>query len=82
MLIFIQAKNTWFNIKIISVVGYSGTGKTQLILNAISLFKENLNYKVAVIKNIHEHEIDKKGKDSYKYAEEGATFSITKNIND
>ncbi len=51
-------------------------------MNAIKLFKEKLNYKVAVIKNIHEHEIDKEGKDSYKFAETGTVFSITKNIND
>ena len=44
------------------------------------MFNERLNYKVAVIKNIHEHEIDEEGKDSYKYAKEGASFSITKNI--
>jgi molybdopterin-guanine dinucleotide biosynthesis protein MobB len=45
------------------------------------LLKEELNYNTAVIKYIHEHEIDKKGKDSYRFTEEGASFSITKNVN-
>ncbi len=42
--------------------------------------KKNLNYNVGVIKNIHEHQINKEGKDSFKYLEIGAQFSITKNI--
>lgn len=68
--------------KIISVIGFSGSGKTYLILNALKLLRSTLNYKVAVIKNIHEHQIDKKDKDSYKFGEAGAYFSITQNIND
>jgi molybdopterin-guanine dinucleotide biosynthesis protein B len=63
-------------------MGTSGSGKTHFITTAIKLLKERLNYEVAVVKNIHEHEIDKKGKDSYKYCEAGAVYSITKNIND
>ena len=39
-----------------------------------------LNYEVTVIKNIHEHQIDEEGKDSYVFSEAGATYSITKNI--
>ena len=39
-----------------------------------------MNYNVTVIKNIHEHQIDKEQKDTYKYGEAGAVFSITKNI--
>jgi len=62
------------------LIGYSGSGKTQFILNAIELLRINLNYQTAVIKNIHEHQIDKENKDSYKYAEAGAKFSITKNV--
>ena len=49
-------------------------------MNAIKLLKEQLNYNSAVIKNIHEHKIDTEGKDSYKFSEQGAIFSITKNI--
>ncbi len=63
-------------------MGTSGSGKTHFITNAIKLLKKHLNYEVAVIKNIHEHQIDKKGKDSYKYCEAGAVYSITKNIYD
>ena len=66
---------------IISVIGQSGSGKTVLIAHAIKLLKLFLNYDVAVIKNIHEHQIDEKGKDSNIFSEAGATYSITKNIN-
>jgi len=61
------------------VLGYSGSGKTHLILNAMRLLKKHLSYNLAVIKYIHEHKIDKKGKDSYRFGEEGAIFSITRN---
>ncbi len=50
-------------------------------MNAIKLLKKKLNYNVAVIKNIHEHQIDKEDKDTFKYGEAGAVFSITQNIN-
>jgi len=69
-------------IRLINVIGYSGSGKTQFIINAIELLKKTLNYEVAVIKNIDEHQIDKESKDSYKFSKAGASFSITKNIND
>ncbi|MFX1275442.1 MAG: molybdopterin-guanine dinucleotide biosynthesis protein B [Promethearchaeota archaeon] len=67
--------------KIIHLIGNSGSGKTHLITNMVKLLKEKLNFNVAVIKNIHEHEVDKPGKDSYKYSEAGAVFSITRNVN-
>lgn len=66
-------------IKIIDVIGYSGSGKTYLITKAIKMFKKQLNYNVAVIKNVKHHQIDEKGKDSYKFAESGASYSIIKN---
>ena len=62
------------------MIGYSGSGKTHFILNAMKLLKKNLNYEVAIVKNIHEHQIDKEDKDSFKYGEAGAQFSITKNV--
>lgn len=34
-----------------------------------------------MVKNIHEHQIDEEDKDSFKYGEAGAKFSITKNVN-
>jgi len=66
-------------IKIIDVIGYSGSGKTYLISKAIRLLKKQLNYNVAVIKNVKHHQIDIKGKDSHKYTESGAKYSIIRN---
>ena len=68
-------------IQIIDVIGYSGSGKTNFIINAIRLFKEYLNYDVAVIKNVKDHQVDKEGKDSYKFTEAGATYSVIENEN-
>jgi len=59
----------------------SGSGKTHFIKLAIKLLKKNLNLEAAVIKNIHEHQIDEEGKDSYEFTKAGANYSITKNIN-
>jgi len=67
-------------VKIISLFGYSGSGKTSFIINAINKLKRELNYEVAVIKNVHNHQVDEDGKDSYKFTEAGAQFSIIKNI--
>jgi len=66
--------------KVIGLVGYSGSGKTHLIENAIKLLKKNFNYQIAVIKNIHEHQIDEEGKDTFKYLMAGGNYAITKNI--
>jgi len=41
--------------------------------------KFELNFEVSVIKYIHEHRIDEKGKDSFRFSESGAVFSIIKN---
>lgn len=67
-------------LKIISLIGRSGSGKTNLIINAIKRLRKELHYNIAVIKNIHEHQIDEEGKDSYRYIEAGANYAITKNI--
>ncbi|MHA1292389.1 MAG: molybdopterin-guanine dinucleotide biosynthesis protein B [Promethearchaeota archaeon] len=61
-------------------MGNSGSGKTYFIVNAIRILKSMFNFNIAVIKNIHEHQIDKKGKDSFQYTKAGANFAITKNI--
>ena len=66
-------------IKIIDIIGYSGSGKTYFIMNAIKLIRKQLNYNVAVIKNVKHHQIDKKGKDSYIFTESGASYSAIKN---
>jgi molybdopterin-guanine dinucleotide biosynthesis protein MobB len=73
--------NNIMDFRIVSVIGYSGSGKTDLITNAIKLFKKNLNYNIAVIKNVKHHSIDKEGKDSYKFTEAGASYSVIQNIN-
>ena len=65
--------------KIISVIGTSGSGKTYLIEKIIRKLKFELNLEVGVIKYIHEHRIDEKGKDSFRFSESGAVFSIIKN---
>ncbi|MBA7531511.1 hypothetical protein ES705_23724 [subsurface metagenome] len=64
---------------IISVIGYSGSGKTHFIQKLIRKLKTELNFEVAVIKNIHQHQIDEEGKDSYIFTEAGAVYSIIKN---
>jgi molybdopterin-guanine dinucleotide biosynthesis protein B len=68
------------NFKVIGLIGYSGSGKTYFIENAIKLLTQKLNSQIAVIKNIHEHQIDEEGKDTFKYLEAGGNYAITKNI--
>jgi len=65
--------------KIISIIGYSGSGKTYIIEFLIKKLKSELNLEVSVVKNIHEHRIDEEGKDSFKFSEAGAVFSVIKN---
>jgi len=65
--------------KVISVIGYSGSGKTHIIEFLIKKLKSELNLEVSVIKNIHEHRIDEEGKDSFKFSEAGSVFSVIKN---
>lgn len=67
-------------IKIVNLIGLSGSGKTFFISKAIKLLKLYLNYDVAVIKNVHDHQIDEEGKDSFIYSKAGAVYSVTKNI--
>jgi molybdopterin-guanine dinucleotide biosynthesis protein B len=45
------------------------------------LLRKELNYKVSVIKNVKEHPVDKKGKDSYRFTEAGAVYSVIQNAN-
>jgi len=65
--------------KVISVIGYSGSGKTHIIEFLIKKLKNDCNLEVSIIKNIHEHRIDEEGKDSFKFSEAGAVFSVIKN---
>lgn len=59
--------------KIVSIVATkSNTGKTTLIEALIPIFKEK-KYKVGVLKHdAHKFEIDKEGKDSYRFVQAGA----------
>lgn len=58
---------------VISIVSTkSGTGKTTLIEALIKIFK-NKNYTIGILKHdAHKFEIDKEGKDSYRFSQAGA----------
>ena len=68
--------------KIIDVIGFSGSGKTYFIMNVIKGIKRRLNCNVTVIKNVKHHHIDEEGKDSYNFTKSGASYSIIQNSND
>jgi molybdopterin-guanine dinucleotide biosynthesis protein B len=60
----------------VSFVGRSNTGKTTVIERLIPVFRE-MGVRVAVIKHHHgDFEIDKPGKDTYRYKEAGAKVAI------
>ncbi|MDO4976946.1 MAG: molybdopterin-guanine dinucleotide biosynthesis protein B [Eubacteriales bacterium] len=62
-------------IPIISVIAYSGTGKTTFLEKLIPELKKN-GLRVAVVKHdAHEFEIDKEGKDSYRITKAGASVT-------
>ncbi|MBY8989126.1 MAG: molybdopterin-guanine dinucleotide biosynthesis protein MobB [Candidatus Lokiarchaeota archaeon] len=67
--------------RIIDVIGFSGSGKTYFIMKAIELFKRQLKCNVTVIKNVKHHQVDEKGKDSHIFTKSGANYSIIQNIN-
>jgi molybdopterin-guanine dinucleotide biosynthesis adapter protein len=58
--------------KAIGVIGYSNSGKTTLIERLIPLFQAR-GLKVSAIKNAHHgFDMDRPGKDSFRYREAGA----------
>jgi molybdopterin-guanine dinucleotide biosynthesis protein B len=58
--------------KAIGIIGYSNTGKTTLIEKLIPLFTAR-GLRVAAIKNAHHgFDMDRPGKDSFRYREAGA----------
>ena len=60
------------NTRVISFVGYSGSGKTTFIEKLIVELK-NRNLKLAVIKHdAHNFEYDREGKDTYRFYQAGA----------
>lgn len=59
-------------IPVISVVGYSNSGKTTLLVKIIKEMK-NRGYKVATVKHHHKDvDIDTPGKDTWRHAQAGA----------
>jgi len=61
---------------IIGFYGYSDSGKTELITKLISYFSKQ-NYKIACIKQTNKiYEIDKKGKDTYRFADVGSNIVL------
>lgn len=61
---------------VISIVGYSGAGKTTLVEKLIRELSSR-GLRVATIKHAHHKvELDTPGKDSYRYKEAGATMSL------
>ena len=64
------------NIPIIGFAAYSGTGKTTLIEQIVRNLKSQ-GYRIAVIKHdAHQFEIDKEGKDSWRFSHAGADMTI------
>ena len=60
------------SIPLISFVAYSGTGKTTLLEKVVAELKSRGN-RVAVIKHdAHEFEVDKPGKDTWRFTQAGA----------
>jgi molybdopterin-guanine dinucleotide biosynthesis protein B len=62
--------------KIIKFVGYSESGKTTLIENIIKKLKLSGLSVVTVKHDVHGLDIDKEGKDSYRYSAAGADISV------
>lgn len=64
------------NIPIIGFAAYSGTGKTTLITRILRELKAQ-GYRVCVIKHdAHRFEIDREGKDSWRFTQAGADMTI------
>ena len=60
------------NIPVIGFAAFSGTGKTTLIEKIVRNLKAQ-GFRVAVIKHdAHKFEIDKEGKDSWRFSKAGA----------
>jgi len=64
------------NIPIYSIVAYSGTGKTTILEKLITVLKER-GVRVAIIKHdAHDFEIDREGKDSWRFTRAGADVTV------
>lgn len=64
------------NPQIIKFIGFSGSGKTTLIEKIVKKLSDE-GVRVATVKHdVHGLDIDKEGKDSYRYSEAGAKISV------
>ena len=64
------------NPQIIKFIGFSGSGKTTLIEKIVKKLSDE-GVRVATVKHdAHGLDIDKEGKDSYRYSEAGAKISV------
>lgn len=64
------------SIPVIGFAAWSGTGKTTLIEKLVRLLKSQ-GYRVAVVKHdAHRFEIDKEGKDSWRFSQAGADMTL------
>lgn len=64
------------NIPVIGFAAFSGTGKTTLIEQIVRNLKAQ-GYRIAVIKrDAHQFEIDKEGKDSWRFSKAGADITL------
>ena len=61
---------------IFGIVGWSGSGKTDLVTRLINFFVLNSLVVSSVKHTHHEFEIDKKGKDSFKHINAGSSEVI------
>ena len=63
-------------IPVLGFAAYSGTGKTTLIERLVGSLKAR-GLRVAVIKHDgHDFEIDRRGKDSWRFTQAGADISV------
>lgn len=64
------------SIPVIGFAAWSGTGKTTLVEKLVLALKAQ-GYRIAVIKHdAHRFEIDKEGKDSWRFAKAGADMTL------
>lgn len=72
----VLGNGTSSSVPIYSVVAYSGTGKTTLIEKLVAELKTR-GLRVAVVKHdAHEFEIDREGKDSWRFTRAGADVTV------
>jgi molybdopterin-guanine dinucleotide biosynthesis adapter protein len=59
--------------KVMGIVGWSGSGKTSLLVELLPLLK-NMGLRVSTMKHAHHRfDVDKPGKDSFRHREAGAS---------